>query len=125
MAFGHINQTAFIGLPGNPVAAFVCFLLYARQIILTLAGAEWIEPMRYPLPAAFEILNKKPDRREFVRGILCHKEGRPMVDKFRRDGSGLITGLREADGLVEIPEETTGVKQGDLVDFIPFSNFGI
>ncbi|MEP4704930.1 MAG: gephyrin-like molybdotransferase Glp [Hyphomicrobiales bacterium] len=125
MTFGHIGETAFIGLPGNPVAAFVCFLLYSRQIILALGGAEWQEPVRYPLPAAFSINKKKPDRREFLRGILRHDGGQLRVDKFKRDGSGLISGLREADGLIEINEETTSLEEGDSVSFIPFSAFGI
>jgi molybdopterin molybdotransferase len=47
------------------------------------------------------------------------------VDKFARDGSGLISGLRAADGLIEVPEEVPEVKKGDLVAFIPFSEFGI
>lgn len=125
MTFGHIGDAAFIGLPGNPVAAFVCFLLYARQIILALGGAEWQEPVRYPLPAAFAISKKKPDRREFLRGILRHDDEQLWVDKFKRDGSGLISGLREADGLIEISEEITSVTEGDSVSFIPFSGFGI
>jgi molybdopterin molybdotransferase len=47
------------------------------------------------------------------------------VAKFPRDGSGLITGLREADGLIEIEEESTSVAKGDLVRFIPFTEFGL
>jgi len=47
------------------------------------------------------------------------------VDKFARDGSGLISGLRAADGLVDIPEDVAGVKPGDSVAFIPFSEFGL
>lgn len=125
MTFGHIGEAAFIGLPGNPVAAFVCFLLYARQIILALGGAEWREPVRYPLPAAFAIDRKKADRREFLRGILRDEAGALSVDKFTRDGSGLISGLRDADGLIEISEETTSIEKGAMVAFIPFSSFGI
>lgn len=125
MTFGHIGKAAFIGLPGNPVAAFVCFLLYARQVILALGGAEWREPVRYPLPAAFSIKRKKPDRREFLRGILRHEGDQLLADKFSRDGSGLISGLREADGLIEISEETTSLERGEAVSFIPFSAFGI
>ena len=48
-----------------------------------------------------------------------------MVDKFARDGSGLISGLRAADGLIEIGEDVPAVRPGDRVDFIPFSEFGI
>jgi len=45
--------------------------------------------------------------------------------KFDRDGSGLITALRESSGLIEIPEETTSVSKGDLIDFIPYNEMGI
>lgn len=44
--------------------------------------------------------------------------------KFDRDGSGLISSLRAADGLIEIPEEATGVAPGEPVAFIPFTEFG-
>lgn len=125
MTFGRIGDAAFFGLPGNPVAAFVCFLLYVRPALFQLQGANWQEPARFPLPAAFEIAKKKPDRREFLRGILTEQDGVPAVTKFSRDGSGLITGLREADGLVEVAEEVTEVRAGDTVAFIPFSEFGI
>jgi molybdopterin molybdotransferase len=47
------------------------------------------------------------------------------AQKFQRDGSGLITGLREADGLVEIPEDVTSIRKGDMVSFLPFSGFGL
>ena len=47
------------------------------------------------------------------------------VDKFARDGSGLISGLRAADGLIDIAEEVAEVKPGDMVAFIPFAEFGI
>ena len=43
------------------------------------------------------------------------------VDKFARDGSGLISGLRAADGLIDIPEDVAEVKPGDPVAFIPFA----
>lgn len=126
MNFGQIGDCIQLGLPGNPVAVMVCFLLYARPTLLRLAGAPWSEPTRFQVPAAFEIARKKPDRREFYRGILVRDAaGRLSVDKFARDGSGLISGLREADGLVEIPEEATSVEKGSLVDFIPFTEFGL
>lgn len=124
MMFGQIGDCAFLGLPGNPVAAFVCFLLYARPLLLTLGGGTWPEPQRFPLPAAFEIAKKKPDRREFLRGRLENRDGRLQVVKFERDGSGLITSLREADGLIELDEDCRQVAVGDIVSFIPFSQFG-
>ncbi|MCB1386190.1 MAG: molybdopterin molybdotransferase MoeA [Nitratireductor sp.] len=125
MSFGQIGDAVFFGLPGNPVACLVCFLLYIRPALIRLAGADWAEPRRYLLPAAFSTA-KKPDRREFWRGmVVAGPQGRPALDKFERDGSGLITGLRRADGLIEVPEAVTSVKPGDLLRFIPWSEFGL
>ncbi|MGB7286703.1 MAG: gephyrin-like molybdotransferase Glp [Salaquimonas sp.] len=125
MSFGQIGNSVFFGLPGNPVACFVCYLLYVRPSLLRLSGADWETPKRYPLPALFNFQNKKPDRREFWRGIYTTKETGIGLIKFERDGSGLISGLREADGLIEIEDETTQVKKGDLLNFIPWSEFGL
>lgn len=130
MMFGQFERPAsgrnclFFGLPGNPVAAMVCFLLYTRPALLALAGAEWEDPHRFALPADFSIEKKKPDRREFLRGILMRNEdSSSSVRKFERDGSGIISSLREADGLIEIPEDVTKLAKGSLVNFIPFSSF--
>ncbi|MEJ8574402.1 gephyrin-like molybdotransferase Glp [Microbaculum marinum] len=126
MTFGQIGDSVVLGLPGNPVAAFVCFVLYVRQAILALGGAAWREPRRYVLQADFEIARKKADRREFLRGVLVEDDrGTRRVTKFARDGSGLITSLREADGLIEIPEDVTAVASGDPVRFLPFSEVGL
>ena len=56
---------------------------------------------------------------------LTRKDGQLAVEKFARDGSGLISSLREADGLIEVAEEVTDVREGELVDFIPFTEFGL
>jgi molybdopterin molybdotransferase len=125
MMFGQIGSTVVVGLPGNPVAVFVCFLMYVRPMLRVLGGGDWPEPRRIRLPADFEFLNRKTGRREFWRGMLVNGPEGLRVDKFKRDGSGLITGLRTADGLIEVPEDVPAVKRGDLVDFISFSEFGI
>lgn len=126
MAFGQIGDCIIMGLPGNPVAVFVCFLLYVRPVLVRLGGGAWPEPARYPLRAAFSVLKKKTGRREFWRGYLTADEnGVLRAEKFERDGSGLISGLCEADGLIEVGEDVTQVKEGDMIDFIPFTEFGI
>jgi molybdopterin molybdotransferase len=124
MSFGQIDQCVVFGLPGNPVAVFVCFLFYVRPVLASLAGGAWPEPARYPLPAAFA-QTKKPGRREFWRAKLAQRDGRLSVAKFPRDGSGLISSLRDADGLVEVAEDVSEVREGDMVDFIPFTEFGL
>ncbi len=125
MSFGQIGSCVVLGLPGNPVAVMVCFLMYAWPMLRRMAGAPWQEPRRFMLPADFDFLDRKTGRREFWRGRIVERDGRMMVDKFKRDGSGLISSLRAADGLIEVGEDATDVRRGDLVAYIPFSEFGI
>jgi molybdopterin molybdotransferase len=125
MSFGQIGDCVVLGLPGNPVAVFVCFLLYVWPLLRRMGGAAWSEPRRYKLPALFAFGGRKTGRREFWRGIVKETPRGLAVDKFARDGSGLISGLRAADGLIDIPEDAGDVQPGDLVAFIPFAEFGI
>lgn len=124
MSFGQIGDCIFLGLPGNPVAAFVCFLLYVRPAITALGGGPGAEPLRYRVPAGFS-QTKKPGRREFWRGWLEDTPDGPVAMKFPRDGSGLISGLRQATGLIEMLEDDTAVTMGTPVRFLPFDQFGI
>ena len=126
LAFATLNDAVFLGLPGNPVAAMVCFLLYAQPMFALLQGAKWHEPTRFAVPSGFEIEKKKPDRREFLRGWIEYGgDGRAQLVRYPQDGSGLISSLRAADGLIEIEEQVTSVAVGDCLNFIPFSGFGL
>jgi molybdopterin molybdotransferase len=121
LALGQVAGTAFVGLPGNPVAAMVCFLRFARPLVLKLAGAVDLEPVFFQVAADFEH-SKKPDRREWLRArLVAGRDGGLKAQKFERQGSGIITSLVDADGLVEIPEDVTHLAKGSLVDFLPFN----
>ncbi|MEO0636646.1 MAG: gephyrin-like molybdotransferase Glp [Pseudomonadota bacterium] len=123
MMMGQIGQVPVFALPGNPVAVFICWCLFVHPALLHMAGATWPEPQRITVPAGFEVTKKKPDRRELYRGWLENRDGVTTAIKFQRDGSGLISGLQAATGLIEIPEEATSVAPGDLVRFWPLSQF--
>lgn len=109
------------GLPGNPVAAFVCALIFARPAIAHLSGAGWTSPLAMTVPAAFS-KSKKPGRREYLRARLT-SEGAAEV--FRSEGSGRISGLSWAEGLVELPDEAIDVSPGTPVRFLPYAGFGL
>jgi molybdopterin molybdotransferase len=109
------------GLPGNPVAAFVCALIFARPALSTLAGAGWSTPQAFQVPAAFS-KSKKPGRREFLRARLGD-DGR--VEAFKSEGSGRISGLSWANGLIDLSEDQTEVVEGEMVRFLPFTGFGL
>jgi molybdopterin molybdotransferase len=129
MMFGHVptnnGACVVVGLPGNPVAVFVCYLMYVHPMIAALGGGAWSEPHRYTVPAGFAFSGRKRGRREFWRGRLANNAHGPVAEKFARDGSGLISGLRWADGLIDIPEDCGDIAVGDPVAFIPFGSFGI
>ncbi|MCP5086940.1 MAG: molybdopterin molybdenumtransferase MoeA [Rhodobacteraceae bacterium] len=108
------------GLPGNPVAAFVCTLVFACPALAVLAGADWVEPQGFDLPAAFS-KNKKPGRREYLRARI--RDGKAEV--FKSEGSGRISGVSWAEGLVELGDEARDVAAGDQVRFVPFASFGL
>lgn len=110
-----------IGLPGNPVAAFVCTLIFGRPALSLMAGSGWIAPQGYDLPAAFT-KSKKPGRREYLRARL---NSAGAVEVFASEGSGRISGLSWADGLVELPDAAMSVTEGTLVRYIPFASFGL
>lgn len=118
---GGKNETPFIGLPGNPVAAMITFLRIARPIILLLAGANAVEPHIFRVPAAFDF-KKKAGRREWLRVRLERRsDGTLAASKFPAQGSGILTSMVDADGLVELSEDQERVEIGELVDFLPFS----
>jgi molybdopterin molybdotransferase len=121
VALGQIGGVAFIGLPGNPAAMMVTFLRLARPALLRLAGATEIEPHLYKVRAGFDHV-KKPARREYVRvRLVAGEDGNLVAHKFPRDGAGILTSLVEADGLVELSEDTTQLTVGTMVDFLPFT----
>ncbi|MBL4615054.1 MAG: molybdopterin molybdotransferase MoeA [Magnetovibrio sp.] len=120
MAFGKIVDTAFVGLPGNPVAAMVTFMRIARPLILTLSGRTRCDPHIFQIPAAFA-MDKKVGRREWLRATLeMNDQGQMRAHKHPAQGSGILTSMVASDGLVELPEDLKRVNEGDLVNFLPF-----
>jgi molybdopterin molybdotransferase len=120
VALGQIAGVPLIGLPGNPVAALVTFVVLARPLILRLAGAAVFAPRHFPVRAGFAY-RKKPGRREYVRASLQH-EGKDLVAvKYPRDGAGILSSITGSEGLVVVDEETSDLAPGTTVDFLPFS----
>ncbi|MDZ4095248.1 MAG: gephyrin-like molybdotransferase Glp, partial [Paracoccaceae bacterium] len=109
------------GLPGNPVAAFTCALIFARPALSLLGGGGWTAPQGFAVPAAFA-KRKKAGRREYLRARL---DDLGRVEVFASEGSGRISGLSWATGLVELPDAAADVKPGDMVRFLPYGSFGL
>ena len=122
LAYGQINDTAFLGLPGNPVSVFATFCLFVCPLIQLLQGRSWHKPLVLPLTADFDW--PKPDsRREFLRARLAlDAGGQTVVQVYPNQDSGVLTSTVWADGFVEIAENQT-VKAGERVNYLPFAQF--
>jgi molybdopterin molybdotransferase len=120
LAFGRMGEADFIGLPGNPVSAFLTFCLLARPFLLARMGARDTSLAAMTVPAAFS--RSKPDsRREFLRARLAlDASGFPQAILHDKQGSAAMTGLVWADGLVDVPAGAT-VASGDPVRFLPLA----
>lgn len=125
LAFGRLARAVTIGLPGNPVAAAVCFMRLARPVIARLAGSKWLEPQAFSVPAAFGF-EKKPGRTELLRArLIVNDETRmPKAELIRRQGSGILTSLTDADGLIEVDPDVTLIEPGNPVRFLSFAELG-
>jgi len=115
LAYGRVGGADFLGLPGNPVSAFVVFCLFVRPFLLRRMGAESQPAAAFTVPAGFD-WPKPGKRREFLRARL--QDGWAML--YPNQGSGVLTSLAWADGLVDI-EAGASVMNGDSVRFIPLS----
>jgi len=120
VAMGVVRGAAFVGLPGNPVAAFVTFARVVRPLLLRLAGALPEPALAMPVRAGFSY-RKKKGRREYVRVTLRRMaDGGVEAIKYAQDGAGVITSLTETDGLAELTEDTTDIKPGATIGFLPY-----
>lgn len=121
VAMAVIGTSAFVGLPGNPVAAFVTFVRVVRPLLLRLSGAIAQPLLALPVRAAFAY-RKKKGRREYVRVALKRaSDGAVEAFKHPEEGAGVVSSLTQTDGLVELSEDTTGIEPGDNVGFLPYA----
>lgn len=121
LALAMWDGVPVFGLPGNPVAAMVCTLIFGRPALSAMSGEGWRLPQGFMVPAAFE-KTKKAGRREYLRARLNNKGD---VEVFKSEGSGRISGLSWATGLVELGDEAAQIKPGTLVRYVPYSSFGV
>lgn len=115
------DGTPTFGFPGNPVAAFVCALIFGYPALRVLAGQNVTAVQSYQVPAGFE-KTKKAGRREYLRARIA---ANGQVETFKSEGSGRISGLAWSDGLVELPDQAMSVALGDMVTYIPYASFGL
>ena len=121
IALGQAGNAAFVGLPGNPVAAMVTFLMVAQPMLRRISGETGYAPVRLRVATDFDY-KKKSGRREWVRVALgMSADGAAVVSKHHSSGAGILTSMAAADGLAEISEDVERLEAGAMVTYIPFN----
>lgn len=111
------------GLPGNPVAVMVTFLAFVRPALLRLMGCHDTACAPPPLLRARSTgpIRKKPGRTEYQRGVVASVNGAlPQVTVGANQGSGVLSSMLEANGLVVLHHAQGSVAPGDEVDVMMF-----
>lgn len=121
LVIGRIGAALYLGLPGNPVSAFVGWHVIGTHIAQALAGIAEAGPSRILVRAGFE-RTRRPGRCEFLPARLGRHDGHGTrtVEIVTSEVSHRVALLAQADGLLLIPAETDRVARGDLLEFLPF-----
>ncbi len=123
LAFGHLGDAVFFGLPGNPVSVMITFSQFTSPALRKMMGEEQIRPVSLKARCT-ATLKKRPGRVEFQRGIMMNDEnGDLIVDTTGAQGSGILRSMNEANCLIVLPMESGKVEPGTLVEIQPFSQF--
>jgi molybdopterin molybdotransferase len=119
-AYGKIDNTLLFGLPGNPVSAFVTFLLLVRPALLAMMGASHCSLPERSERAGFS-LPESGERQAYLRVCLHGDGGDRHLQLLPDQSSGVLSSVSRADGLVVIPA-VTPVAAGDQLRFLSFSD---
>lgn len=124
MAVGRLSLSGsacvLFGLPGNPVAVMVTFLAFVRPALLRMMGCETL-PAPLLRARCLEPLRKKPGRTEYQRGIVsAAPDGTLQVRTTGNQGSGVLSSMVQANGLIVLHHAQGHVAVGDEVDVMMF-----
>ena len=112
----RMDPTPFFGLPGNPAAVFVTFLMVVRPWLLRRQGAESEEPLKLQARADFA-LERPGSRLEFLRARASVDGGELRVALYPNQSSGVLSSVSWANALAVVPPDTT-ISPGDPVEVL-------
>jgi molybdopterin molybdotransferase len=125
MIFGQIGALPVLGLPGNPVSAYVCAILFLLPALRRLQGLAATAPATIQARAGAPI-RANDHRADHLRATLSRPaSGLPIATPFARQDSALISVLSQADCLILHAAHGEAVAEGDLVEVILLENSGL
>jgi molybdopterin molybdotransferase len=122
VALAHANNKPIVCLPGNPVSAFVVFVLLVSPLVRTMQGRDDVLPaVQYGRLSTSATYYEK--REEFIRVRALHApDGATALQPYAQQGSGIISSLPWSSGLARIPVDTR-IGDGDLVAYYSWANW--
>ncbi len=121
LIFGHIGDTRLLGLPGNPVSALVCALIFLRPAIFRMLGLE--DSGLTTLLARIDCeLPANDERQDYLRATLKRADSGALgVSPFKRQDSSMLSLLANCEALIVRPPFDPSISEGDTVNIIPLA----
>ena len=119
LIFGHVGDTPVLGLPGNPVSALVCAMIYLRPALARMLGASDAEAAPRLTARLTESLAENDERQDYLRARLGNDaDGSLVVTPFSRQDSSMLAMLAAADCLIVRAPHAPALDAGDTVDIL-------
>jgi molybdopterin molybdotransferase len=116
LAFGEFQNVPFIGLPGNPVSAFVGFNIFVRPALMKMSGEDFIT---YPLQKAKLKHSVESDGREsYIPANLSQADDEWVVEPAVNQSSGNLFALIPGNSLIIVPNSVKFLSKGELVSVL-------
>jgi molybdopterin molybdotransferase len=120
LIFGHVGDTPVLGLPGNPVSALVCSILFLRPALARMLGMDASNGEHRLTARLTEPLAENDERQDYLRGTLTNNsDGELLVTPFTRQDSSMLNMLAQADCLVVRPPKAPALAADERVPVIP------
>ena len=119
IAIGKINSCYVICLPGNPVSVQLLYAMLIKPLIEKLSGGFFKLPKTNKIICNFS-MKKKTQRMEWLRIIKKTINNQDVAIKYPKQGSGMISSVSYSDGIIEINEDISEVKKGDIFNYYDF-----
>ena len=121
IAVGKINNCYIICLPGNPVSVQLLYAMLIIPLIEKLSGGIFKLPNSNKIVVNF-FMKKKTKRMEWLRVIKNKKNNYDIAIKYPKQGSGMISSISYSSGIIEIDENISKIKKGDIFEFYDFDS---
>jgi molybdopterin molybdotransferase len=114
LAFGNYRGIPFIGLPGNPVSAYVGYEIFVRPALLKMAGIQRWERVWQPATLLEPV--ESDGRESYLRGVVSRRDGRLVARLTGHQGSGNLRSLVQANALLMVPSEVKSLPAGSEIN---------